>query len=249
LNASTPIQNLIGLTVFGTSTFQGNIQINDGTAQKGKVLMANDSSGTASWVATSTLGLLGNSTNNTGGTTGSSTSTTYGGYTHMVVYSTPGISSWTVPSGVKYVMVEVWGAGGSHGYCLYVHGCPGIDFSPGNGGYAKGIYDVSSLTSVNVTVGSYGGFFVAGSQVGGDGSLSSFGNLISASGGLKGPTVSVFGGSDEGTGANGSGNGQVNNTGSLPKGERVNAVLNSGINLNGALGFTPVPNGEVVIYY
>jgi len=48
LNAATPIQNAIGLTVFGTSTFNGPIQIADGTQGAGKVLTS-DLNGNASW--------------------------------------------------------------------------------------------------------------------------------------------------------------------------------------------------------
>ena len=48
LNAATPIQNAVGLTVSGTSIFNGSLQIMDGTQGDGKVLTS-DASGNASW--------------------------------------------------------------------------------------------------------------------------------------------------------------------------------------------------------
>ena len=51
LNANTAgqVQNAIGLTVFGTSTFNGSIQVNSGSPKPGQVLTAVDTSGTAAW--------------------------------------------------------------------------------------------------------------------------------------------------------------------------------------------------------
>ena len=59
LNAALQNQNAFGLTVFGTSILNGTVQINSGSPVWGKVLMANDSSGTGVWVATSSLGITG----------------------------------------------------------------------------------------------------------------------------------------------------------------------------------------------
>src|ERR1035437_9157308 len=58
LNAATPIQNAIGLTVFGTSTFNGHIIIADGTQGADKVLIS-DANGVAKWVPISSLSLGG----------------------------------------------------------------------------------------------------------------------------------------------------------------------------------------------
>ncbi len=49
LNSNTPVQNAIGLTVFGTTLLNGNIQIATGSPSAGKVLTAVDSTGIATW--------------------------------------------------------------------------------------------------------------------------------------------------------------------------------------------------------
>ncbi len=49
LNSSSPIQNAIGLTVFGTTSLNGGLQVNNGSAVAGQVLTALDSSGNAGW--------------------------------------------------------------------------------------------------------------------------------------------------------------------------------------------------------
>jgi hypothetical protein len=57
LNAASPIQNAIGLTVFGTSSFSGALVIADGTQGSGKVLTS-DASGNAKWATpASSLGV------------------------------------------------------------------------------------------------------------------------------------------------------------------------------------------------
>jgi uncharacterized protein YaiE (UPF0345 family) len=48
LNAATPIQNTVGLAVFGTSTFNGEVVIADGTQGAGKVLTS-DANGNTNW--------------------------------------------------------------------------------------------------------------------------------------------------------------------------------------------------------
>ncbi len=63
VNAATPIQNAIGLTVFGNSIFNGNLQILNGTQGSGKVLTS-DASGNTTWTATSSLGISSGSTVN-----------------------------------------------------------------------------------------------------------------------------------------------------------------------------------------
>ncbi len=56
LNAATPIQNAIGLTVFGNTILNGGVIIANGTQGSGKVLQS-ASDGTATWVATTSLGV------------------------------------------------------------------------------------------------------------------------------------------------------------------------------------------------
>jgi hypothetical protein len=54
VNAASPVQNAVGLTVFGTTSMAG-IQINSGGAQVGQVLTITNSSGATGWISTSTI--------------------------------------------------------------------------------------------------------------------------------------------------------------------------------------------------
>ena len=81
--------------------------------------------------------------------------------------------TWTKPAGVKYVRVQVQGGGGGGG---------GHCESGGAGGYAEEIIDVTSVTSVTVTVGGGGGG-VTYHNVAGNGGASSFGSYCSGGGG------------------------------------------------------------------
>jgi hypothetical protein len=103
---------------------------------------------------------------------------------------TSGSSTWTAPTGVTKVRVTLFGGGGG-GYS----GCG----EGGNGGFAYGIYTVTPGTGYTVTVGAGGNGKGAGTaQAGG---TSSFGALISATGGGAG-TVSGFGTSGAGSNGN-----------------------------------------------
>jgi hypothetical protein len=84
-----------------------------------------------------------------------------------------GNSTWTRPTGVRYIRVQVQaGAGGGSG-----HGEGG-----GAGGYSERFLDVTGISSVSVTIGGSGsGTYYAGA--GGDGGASSFGPHCSASAG------------------------------------------------------------------
>ncbi len=98
--------------------------------------------------------------------------------------------SFVIPSGANSITVEVVGAGGSGG----INGSGG----GGGGGYAMGVYTVTPGTSYAVTIGAGG----AGSS----GGTTSFGSLISASGGANGNSVSnpnIGGGGAGGVGSNG----------------------------------------------
>jgi hypothetical protein len=104
--------------------------------------------------------------------------------------------TYTVPSNCTRIFVQVTGGGGgAAGYCE----------SGGAGGYAEGTYSVSPNASYAVTVGGGGGGvgYYAGA---GRGATTSFGALISASGGYGANNNSSHGG---GHGGSGSG-GQVN---------------------------------------
>jgi hypothetical protein len=82
-------------------------------------------------------------------------------------------STWTRPSGVKYIKVQVNAAGGGGGG----HGEGGAA-----GGYAELFLDVTSISSVGITIGGGGGgTYYSGAA--GNGNSSSFGPYVSASGG------------------------------------------------------------------
>ncbi len=85
LNAGTPIQNAIGLTVFGS------LMVVDGNQGSGKVLTS-DASGNASWQTASVGG---------------------SGLNAIQTFTSSG--SWTAPAGVTKADVKVWGAGGGGG--------------------------------------------------------------------------------------------------------------------------------------
>lgn len=82
-------------------------------------------------------------------------------------------NTWTRPAGVKYIKVQINGAGGGGGG----HGEGGAA-----GGYAELFLNVTTISSVVVTVGTGGGgTYYSGAA--GNGNASSFGPYVSASGG------------------------------------------------------------------
>lgn len=93
------------------------------------------------------------------------------GIRRMVVYGSNG--TWSKPSGVRYIWVQVQGPGG---------GASGHGESGAAGGYAEEIIDVTGISSVSVTVpGGGGGTFY--NNAGGNSGTTSFGPYVSASGG------------------------------------------------------------------
>ena len=97
--------------------------------------------------------------------------TSGGNIVSMQVFT--GSGTWTRPSNVRYIKVQIVGGGG---------GASGHGESGGAGGYSEKVIDVTSISSVYVTIsgeanGSY--YF----SIGGRGGGSSFGNYLSASGG------------------------------------------------------------------
>ena len=86
-----------------------------------------------------------------------------------------GSGTWTRPEGINRVIVRVIGGGG---------GGSGHAESGAAGGYAEEVIDVRGISSVYCTVGngSQSGTYYSGN--GGGGGTSSFGNYLSASGGL-----------------------------------------------------------------
>tara|TARA_Y200000002_G_scaffold58962_1_gene44408 strand:- start:38738 stop:39595 length:858 start_codon:yes stop_codon:yes gene_type:complete len=93
------------------------------------------------------------------------------GIRSMSVYT--GSSTWSRPSGVRYVKVCVVGGGGGGG---------GHGESGGGGGYAEEVLDVTGISSVSITIGGGGGgTYYSGAA--GNGSSSSFGPYLSGGGG------------------------------------------------------------------
>lgn len=147
-------------------------------------------------------------------TTGTASSSTFlrGDMAWTAVSDTSGLSSvqtftssgtWTKPTGITKVMVEVQGAGGS--------GCsptaPNDTFSTAGagGGYAKKLIDVSSISTATITVGTGGASISAYSGAGnaGGNSIWSDGtNTVTGNGGSGGAN-STYASVAGGTGVNG----------------------------------------------
>ncbi|WP_075209410.1 hypothetical protein [Klebsiella michiganensis] len=93
----------------------------------------------------------------------------------------------TKSAGAKRWRIRALGAGaGSSAAPATAAGQVSISNGGGAGAYAEGIYDVSALSSVTVTIGSGGVGGTAISPNGGDGGTTSVGTLISAPGGKAG---------------------------------------------------------------
>lgn len=89
------------------------------------------------------------------------------------VFSSPGTFTWNRPQGCIRVRVSLVGAGGGGaGYCE----------AGGSGGYSESYIDVTNIETVAVTVGT-GGNNVGYYGVAVNGTSSSFGSYLSASGG------------------------------------------------------------------
>ena len=106
----------------------------------------------------------------------------------VVTFTSSG--TWTKDAGLKYVVVEVQAAGG--GGCGADNGdTPGIGNGGAGGGYGKKIILASALSATEtVTIGAGGGGTVSNSSptAGTSGGDSSFGALVTATGGAGGAT-------------------------------------------------------------
>lgn len=98
--------------------------------------------------------------------------------------------TWTKPAGVKTVEVTCVGGGGS-GQQSYA------STAGGGGGVFKGIVDVSSLSTVPVTIGA-GGNRALNTVSGATGGITSFGSLVAATGGV-GAGLSNYSAGESGT--------------------------------------------------
>jgi hypothetical protein len=108
----------------------GNVKITDGTQATGRVLTS-DASGVATWQSPVSMG-----------------------FKNLVVFS-PGLNSWTVPTGVTKVMMEAWGGGGG-GNLYRFSGNILKGQGGGAGGYAMNLVDVVPGIVINIKVGNGG---------------------------------------------------------------------------------------------
>ena len=124
------------------------------------------------------------------------------GFASVQTFTSSG--TWTKPTGVTKVIMEVQGAGGSGSGSPNGEDCNGA----GAGGYAKKLLDVSSISTATITVGAGGAGVVGASgtiNAGNDGGNSSWAdgtNTITANGG-NGGTISHYAGTAGGTATGG----------------------------------------------
>jgi hypothetical protein len=142
------------------------------------------------------------------------------------VFSSPGTTSWTKPSGAKIVEVYVIGAGGAGGSGSNTNNCVG----GGGGGYGRKSFNASGLSSTETVVVGAAGTNASNNTPGGSGGDSSFGTttLLRAAGGGGGS-------GNMGPAAGGSANGDISYTGG-----------NSGTSISGAgvdTATAPSPRG------
>lgn len=138
------------------------------------------------------------------------------GIPNMQVFTTSGI--FTVPSGVNKIMVEVWAGGGGGGNANIFSVCSAG--GGGGGGFGKDVFGVTPGNIFTVTVGT-------GGSAGQSGGSSSFGALISASGGSAGASVSQNSSAGDG-GAGGTSLATFNSNGASGSGGAVGSSLHTG---------------------
>lgn len=127
---------------------------------------------------------------------------TIGGLNSVQVFTANG--TWTRPTGITKVIIEVAGGGGGGG------GSPATASREGGGGggggYARRFLDVGAIASSTITIGGAGAGGAAGANAGAAGGTSSWAdgtNTVSATGGAGGPAADAVG--DGGAGGAGSG--------------------------------------------
>lgn len=108
----------------------------------------------------------------------------------LVRFITVGTTNWTVPAGVYYIRIKVWGGGGGGGYSP---GGFGASAGGATGGYAEHVYAVTPGQVISITVGGGGTGAWSGSTglTGGTSSVVVNGQgTVWASGGAGGGQVS-----------------------------------------------------------
>jgi hypothetical protein len=150
------------------------------------------------------------------------------------IFETSG--TWTKPSGVNTIIVEIVGGGGGGGGTTATGATTSADAAcGGGGGYAKKTIDVSSIASETVTIGAGGSGGVAGPNQGSAGGTTSFGAHCSANGGGgafgSGATAGTSGGGGA-TGGTATG-GDINITGGTGSNGRIISGVNLGVGSGG----------------
>nr|WP_278436407.1 DUF2793 domain-containing protein [Brucella anthropi] len=165
---------------------------------------------------------------------------TQAGGSTSLVFSSTGVTNWTVPAGVYRALARVWGAGGGGGGCSN-----SVSAASGGGGagYAEGYISLVPGSTVPITVGVGGAGGVGSSSGFGNGlpgGSSSVGGLISATGGGPGlgsnSGVQASGSGDAGTGSGGA----LNLTG-VPGGYAIG--VSADIRIGGFGGSAPLGGG------
>ena len=177
-------------------------------------------------------GTVQNATFNTSVDTGTLLSTS--------VYNTAGSFTWTKPTGCTRAHVRViGGGGGAAGYCE----------SGGAGGYAEKVIDVTSVSTVAVTVGA-GGTCVAYYAASGQGGTSSFGSYATATGGSGSNSQFAHTGGVGGLGSGGDinlygggGTGHSNSAGTGVLGKGGSSFYGSSTTVNRSTTSTKLLNG------
>lgn len=114
---------------------------------------------------------------------------------NQVLFTAPGVSSWTVPLilklGVRRATVTVVGAGGGGGGSTATASFGAAAGGGGGGGYTQSVIDLTGTTSVSITIGTGGSASANGAGTATAGGTSSFGALLSATGGAGGNSATA----------------------------------------------------------
>lgn len=170
----------------------------------------------------------------------------------IVTITTPGVSSWTVPTilqlGLKRAKVTTVGAGGGGGGVTSSANHNAGGGGGGAGGSAIEYIDLTGVTSVSVTIGAGGSGGANGGATGTAGGTSSFGAYNSATGGSAGNSVNA-GTSVGGVGAGGGGGlgsgGDINSRGAGGLPGVIAQVTTAGSTASGGFGGASILSGGV----
>jgi len=181
--------SLSGITQGDVVYYNGTDWTRLAAGTSGQFLKTNGSGANPVWddVDTDIDSILPSQTSNSGKyLTTDGTNASWGdasaGLKSQQVFDSAGSHTWTKPAGINLIKVYVTGGGGGGGGGTTNYNVGG---GGGAGGTAIKIIDVSSVSSVSVTVGNLGSGGGA-SSIGGTGTSSSFGSYCTANGGAGG---------------------------------------------------------------